>query len=89
VSLCYVFARWGGIKGALPDSVLEELTSYPKDEYMADINFLRETVWPLVQGAQMAHDAYCCDQFPLTEPFPTQRRRDYQHVGQVSAVLRP
>lgn len=85
VNHCYPISggMWGGIKGALPEGLLEELNTYPKDEYMADINFLREYVWPAVVDHQMAHDSYCCDQFPLTVPFPSRRRRDYQHIGQV------
>ena len=31
----------------------------------------------------MAHDAYSCNKYPNSRPFPTRRPADYQHVGQV------
>ena len=41
-----------------------------------------------LQQSQMAHDAYSCEKFPNSRPFPTQRPPDYQHVGQAS-LARP
>ena len=49
-----------------------------KGEYLQDMRFLAEIVWPIVE-----HDAYCCEKFRDTRPFPTKRYLNYQHVGQV------
>lgn len=74
---------WGGTKSAIPN-MLDLVKEWDhKDNYMADLHFLEEVVWPLVYDSQMSHDSYCCDRFPSTTPFPTRRRPDYQHVGQV------
>jgi hypothetical protein len=54
-----------------------------KNEYMADLHFLHDLIWPLIKTKQFAHDSYCCDRFPNAHPFPTKRYMDYQHVGQV------
>ena len=35
-----------------------------------------------IQGSQMSHDAYSCNKYPNSRPFPTRRPADYQHVGQ-------
>ncbi len=74
---------WGGTKGVL-SAMKDKVTKWEnKDEYMDDLNFLEEVIWPDIQHKQMAHDSYCCDRFPNTRPFPTQRSKTYQHVGQV------
>ena len=50
---------------------------------MADLHFLQSKVWPEIKDKQLSHDAYCCDRYPNTKPFPTRRYKNYQHVGQV------
>ena len=74
---------WGGVKGVL--SVMKERVEKweNKDEYMDDLKFLEESIWPDIEHKQLAHDSYCCDRYPNTKPFPTQRSKTYQHVGQV------
>ena len=54
-----------------------------KDAYGADLSFLGDVIWPLVKDNQMSHDSYSCEQFEGSRPFPTQRPRNFQHVGQV------
>jgi hypothetical protein len=54
-----------------------------KDQYLQDMNFLAERIWPLVKDKQLSHDSYCCDKFPNARPFPSKRPPTYQHVGQV------
>lgn len=74
---------WGGTKDALPE--MQKLVDAweARNEYMADLHFLEERVWPLIKRSHIAHDSYCCDRFPHTHPYPTQRYANYQHVGQV------
>lgn len=57
---------------------------YDKEQYGADLNFLKDVVWPLVSHDALGHDAYSCAKFPgSAKGFPTMRPRDFQHVGQV------
>ena len=51
--------------------------------YGADLVFLDNFVWPRVVHEQMAHDAFNCADHPNSFPFPTPRRDDFEHVGQV------
>jgi len=50
---------------------------------MQDMQFLAKVIWPIVEPDHIAHDAYCCEKFLHTRPFPTKRYSNYQHVGQV------
>ena len=59
------------------------MTTTSRDEYMADLHFLESKIWPEIKDKQISHDAYCCDRYPNTKPFPTRRYKNYQHVGQV------
>lgn len=74
---------WGGTKDAVSFMKDRIMSWHKRDEYMADLYFLEESIWPDIQYKQMAHDSYCCDRFPNTKPFPTKRYPTYQHVGQV------
>jgi hypothetical protein len=85
VNHCLVMngGMWGGVKNAvsfMKDRVMEWKK---RDEYMADLYFLEEAIWPDIKNKQISHDSYCCDRFPNTKPFPTKRYTTYQHVGQV------
>lgn len=53
-----------------------------KDTYFDDMRFLDKIVWENAESDHIAHDAYCCEQFPHTRSFPTKRYSNYQHVGQ-------
>lgn len=85
VNHCIVMngGMWGGIKDAVPEmnELVEAWNS--RNEYMADLHFLEQQVWPLVKHKQLSHDSYCCDRFPHCRPYPTRRYFNYQHVGQV------
>ena len=74
---------WGGIKGAIKDMEGKIKAWSSRDEYMADLHFLEQQVWPEIKTTQVAHDSYCCDRFPNARPYPSQRDMTYQHVGQV------
>lgn len=54
-----------------------------KDQYGADLTFLNSVLWPMIEKDQISHDAYCCEQYPNSHPFPTKRPDNYLHVGQV------
>lgn len=88
VNHCIVMngGMWGGVHGALGvaggmQKLVEDWDA--RNEYMADLHFLEERIWPIVKHKQIAHDSYCCDRYPHTRPYPTKRYMDYQHVGQV------
>lgn len=85
VNHCIVMngGMWGGIKGAIPHMDKSILAWENKNEYMADLHFLADVIWPEIKDKQLAHDSYCCDRYPHTKPFPTKRPMTYQHVGQV------
>ena len=40
-------------------------------------------VAPLLRHDLLSHDAYTCAAYARSRPFPTRRRFDFQHVGQV------
>ena len=53
-----------------------------REDYLEDMNFLNNVIWPRVQ-----HDAYCldsvsCTSYPSSHPFPV-KRHAYEHVGEV------
>lgn len=54
-----------------------------RDVYGADQSFLQDILWPMVSRITLSHDSYTCEKFPHTRPFPSQRPRNFQHVGQV------
>lgn len=85
VNHCIVMngGMWGGVKSVLPfmKDRIKEWSS--RDEYMADLHFLEQKIWPDIKHKQLAHDSYCCDRFPNARPFPSKRPPTYQHVGQV------
>lgn len=85
VNHCIVMngGMWGGTKQALPEMKLLIENWEARDEYMADLHFLDQKVWPLIKHKQISHDSYCCDRYPHSRPYPTQRYYNYQHVGQV------
>ena len=82
---CFVMngGLWGAVKDALPKMKDMIMAWSRRDKYMADMNFLESKIWPEIKNKQLSHDAYCCDRFPNTKPFPTKRYKNYQHVGQV------
>lgn len=85
VNHCIVMngGMWGGVKTVLPfmKDRINEWAS--RDEYMADLHFLEQKIWPDIKHKQIAHDSYCCDRYPNARPFPSKRPATYQHVGQV------
>ena len=79
----------GGMFGATSDAAIagrvQALAAdfFDHESYGADLAFLDVKVVPLVIHEILAHDAYTCDSFPGSRPFPTRRPADFQHVGQV------
>jgi len=74
---------WGGVKGSL-NQMNELINKWEnRDEYYADMSFLADEIWPLIEDDQLSHDSYCCDKYKNARPFPSRRPPTYQHVGQV------
>ena len=74
---------WGGVKGAFPGMAKEVKNFENKQGYGGDLQFLNTVVWPRVKNNQFGHDAYTCNKYPNSHPFPTKGSENYQHVGQV------
>ncbi|KAJ1633579.1 hypothetical protein T492DRAFT_980423, partial [Pavlovales sp. CCMP2436] len=73
---------WGGTREAAPD-MLELIAAFPTDaNYLSDMNFLNERVWPRARTRCLQHDAFSCDHFGA-RPFPMARSAEGEHVGQV------
>ena len=90
VNHCHPFngGMWGGIKGAFNDigglnKQIKNNINGKKTQYMGDMNFLNEDIYPKIKSKVLSHDAYCCGEFENSKPFPTKRPSNYQHVGQV------
>ena len=82
----YVSTRQKTADAKAADTMTGLVASYwNKETYGADLSFLQEIIWPRVQACKshLAHDAYTCEKYPHTKPFPTKRPRNFQHVGQV------
>lgn len=74
---------WGGTMDAVPD-METRLTQRRKmnRDYLQDMNFLNDVIWPIAQKSVMQHDSFSCDKFGGGRPFPT-RRIGWEHVGSV------
>jgi hypothetical protein len=65
---------WGGTKGALGTKISTLIDQWNrKDAYLADMEFLGGVIWPRIADKQIAHDAYHCERYPNSRPFPTRR----------------
>jgi len=77
---------WGGVKGAIPnfEAKVQSLMRSPMaKDYMTDMHFLRQVIWPMVVKQSFQHDTYCCNGFPGSVSLPTRRPLNYLHVGQI------
>lgn len=73
---------WGGTRHAAPD-MLELIAAFPTDaNYLSDMNFLNEVIWPRARARSLQHDSFSCDRFGA-RPFPMARSAEGEHVGQV------
>lgn len=76
---------WGGRPAGLStlfNGTLRGLMRGYGAEYVADMHFLGQKVWPLVQGVAYCHDSYSCQTHPASHPFPVERV-GFEHLGQV------
>ena len=78
-----------GLQGKLKPQVVtkrKHAEDTSEHDYYADINWLEE-LWNndklKLPSRFKQHDSYCCKRFPGSEPLPTQRPLNFQHVGQV------
>jgi len=51
-------------------------------DYIEDMNFLGQEVWPRVQSVAYCHDSFSCNTYPASHPFPVQRIGS-EHLGEV------
>ncbi|XP_045028866.1 uncharacterized protein LOC116920980 [Daphnia magna] len=42
--------------------------------YGYDQQLLDRLFWPIAQSSMIAHDSYCCERFPNSKPYPSQRK---------------
>ncbi|ELT88348.1 hypothetical protein CAPTEDRAFT_185292 [Capitella teleta] len=83
------YALLGGMWGAQPKK-LKDIVHIPwqnlmmgyRQDYVMDMSFLANAVWPRVQAFAFCHDSVSCTQWPSAHPFPVPRVRA-EHVGQV------
>lgn len=78
---------WGGRPRdlhALFNGTLRGLMRGYGAAYVADMHFLGQKVWPVVQrgGVAYCHDSFSCQTYPASHPFPVERV-DFEHLGQV------
>ena len=53
-----------------------------RDDYIQDMKFLIDIVWPRVQTKAFCSDSVSCDKFPSSHPYPV-ARHGYEFVGEV------
>ena len=75
---------WGAKRGALPQ-MMRLIESFPTDSnYLTDMNFLNQLVWPLaMEQGVLQHDAFSCVDFDGALGFPVGVDAKGLHVGQV------
>ena len=65
-------------------TVAKEYNPEDRNRRGHDQSFLRDFVWPFAKANSTTHDAYLCQEFPNTRPFPSKRRNPNCFVGTVS-----
>ena len=82
-SNCIVGCCWGLKTSKLEKSMMasafalvskDSIMYVDQEEYGEDQEFLRWYVWPWTMINSLSHDAYYCNSYPDTTPFPTQRK---------------
>jgi hypothetical protein len=68
----------GWLRGAITTYLLSKHGQ--SDYWQVDQEFLRNTVWPVIQGRVLVHDDW--NRFPPSNPFPSPRK-GYEFVGQI------
>jgi len=73
---------WGGRREAISDMEARLKRRALNQNYLQDMNFLNNEVWPIAQKSLMQHDSLSCDKFGGGRPYPTPRV-GWEHVGSV------
>ena len=83
------YAVSGGMWGAKPKELLkifgksfELLMKGFQGDYLQDMSFLGNIVWPKVKDNAICHDSVSCKKFAGSRPFPVERNGQ-EHIGQV------
>lgn len=61
---------WGCVGGAFPSLITDVYKVAHFDRKGVDQEFLRDYVWPHIQGRHLSHDEIFSSRFPDTVPFP-------------------
>ena len=76
---------WGAVRGALPNVAALIKGGGAADAYLADMNFLTRSVWPIAKQSLLQHDAFSCQtggSYGKGEPIP-HFRDGGEHLGAV------
>ncbi len=73
------FASWH-VPSAVASSTLWRSDRQMNEEYFDDQDFLMTFFWPWAHHNMMSHDAYLCQEFKNTIPFPTQREKGLRNL---------
>ncbi len=76
---------WGGTPSGLRDIFrrpFKELMYGFKDDYIQDMKFLIDIVWPRVQHKAFCSDSVSCERYPGSHPYPVPRH-GHEFVGEV------
>ena len=76
---------WGAVRGALPNVAALIKGGGAADAYLADMNFLTRSVWPIAKQSLLQHDAFSCQpggRYGKGEPIP-HFRDGGEHLGAV------
>ena len=76
---------WGSVRGALPSVVALIKGGGAADAYLADMNFLTRSVWPIARQSVLQHDAFSCQaggRYGKGYPIP-RTREGGEHLGAV------
>ena len=72
---------WGAVKGAL-HNIEHQLNKHKDNDYIADMHWLKQVVWPIAQKSSMQHDAFSCKKYKGAISWPI-KRVQWEHVGSV------
>ena len=73
---------WGGTRKEIPGIEALLKRHALNKNYMQDMDFLNNKVWPMAQQSLMQHDSVSCNKFRGGGAFPTPRV-GWEHVGSV------
>ncbi|KZS10272.1 uncharacterized protein LOC116936196 [Daphnia magna] len=61
-------------RSAIVDTAQKMFHQNHRHTYGYDQQLLNTLFWPIAPASMIAHDSYCCEKFPNSQPYPTERR---------------